>query len=156
MKEKSRLWFMAVLVTFLDMLSKLLVKHFLLLGERNFVISHFFSLTYVKNTGVAWSLFQGNTLFIIIFTVVILIGLVYYLFHHRCSFLEQIGYGMILGGAMGNLFDRIVYRYVIDFLDFYILGYDYPVFNLADMAIVVGVILLIIQTFRGDKDETYC
>ena len=61
------------------------------------------------------------------------------------SKIENLSYGMIIGGIIGNLFDRIFYNYVIDFLDFKIFGYDYPIFNLADTFIVIGVILLVIN-----------
>ena len=66
------------------------------------------------------------------------------------SKLELFGYSLILGGAIGNLYDRIVYGYVIDFLDFYIFKYDYPVFNVADIAIVIGTLLLVIAIFKGE------
>ena len=60
---------------------------------------------------------------------------------------------MLIGGILGNLFDRIIYGYVIDYLDFYILGYNYPVFNIADMCIVISVFLIIIDTIRGGFNE---
>ena len=64
------------------------------------------------------------------------------------SLIEKIGYSMILGGAIGNFLDRVIYGYVIDFLDFNIFGYEYPIFNLADSFILIGVILLVIYTWR--------
>ena len=63
----------------------------------------------------------------------------------------KIGYGLILGGAIGNFIDRIVYGYVIDFIDIDIFGWNYPIFNLADMFIVVGVILVMIDAWRCKK-----
>lgn len=151
--KKYKLFLIAVIITFIDMLSKILVKRFLLLGERHDIITNIFYLTYVKNTGAAFSILNNNTLFLIMITMIILIVLIYYLMHHELKKFEIIGYGLILGGAFGNLFDRVFYGYVIDFIDVYIFGYDYPVFNLADIAIVIGVILLVIQMFRGDKSE---
>ena len=67
--------------------------------------------------------------------------------------IESISYGMIIGGIIGNLFDRIIYSYVIDFLDFRIFGYHYPVFNLADSFIVIGIIMMIILTIRKEYHE---
>ena len=70
----------------------------------------------------------------------------------------MVGYSFIIGGAIGNLIDRIMYGYVVDFLDFKIFGYNYPIFNLADTFIVVGMFILIIISFRevGDKDGISC
>ena len=65
----------------------------------------------------------------------------------------SIYYGMLIGGIVGNLIDRLVFGYVIDYLDFYIFGYNYPIFNLADVLIVISVILIIIFSFKG-KNET--
>ena len=78
-----------------------------------------------------------------------------YAFIAQVAKYENKGYSFILGGAVGNLIDRIMYGYVIDFLDFKIFGYDYPIFNLADTFIVVGVFILIVSSFRevGDKNE---
>ena len=82
-------------------------------------------------------------------------GIVLYVYKNKPKYkLEKIAYSLILGGAIGNFLDRIVYGYVIDFLDFYIFGYNYPIFNLADTFIVLGVLLLIIYVWRysdGDK-----
>lgn len=153
-QSKYKLWLVAVIVTFIDMLSKVLVKNFILLGEKVSIIPKVFYLTYVKNTGAAWSIFQNKTIFIIIFTTIVIAFLIYYLIRQNLNSIEMIGYGMVLGGAVGNLFDRIFYGYVIDFIDIYIFGYDYPVFNIADIAIVVGVIVLLIGMLRSEKNET--
>ena len=66
---------------------------------------------------------------------------------------EQFAYGMIIGGILGNFFDRLIYGYVIDFLDFKIFSYNYPIFNFADSFIVIGIIILIIIEIRKDKNE---
>jgi len=152
-KSKFRLYFIAVLVIFIDMLVKVIVKNNLLLGQRNTIIKDIFYFTYVKNTGAAWSILENNTFLIVAITLIILIGLVYYIMKHNLDKYEVLGYGLILGGAIGNLLDRILYGYVVDFIDIIIFGYDYPVFNIADIAIVVGVIILFIGMFRGDKNE---
>ena len=152
-KSKIRLYFLSVFVTFIDMLFKIIVKNNLLLGKRNVIIEDIFYLTYVKNTGAAWSIFKNSTMFIIIVTIFIIIGLVYYIMKNSLDKYETIGYGIILGGAFGNLLDRVLYGYVVDYIDIMIFGYDYPIFNIADIAIVVGVIILFIGMFRGEKNE---
>ena len=67
--------------------------------------------------------------------------------------IDAITYGLLLGGICGNFFDRIVYGYVVDFLDFKIFSYDFPVFNIADVLIVVSVVIMTVLYVRGDKDE---
>jgi signal peptidase II len=151
--KNNILYLIAVLITFIDMLSKIIINHLLLLGEKVTIIKGILDITYVRNTGAAWSIFENNTLFIIIITVIFLGGFVYYSFKNDFNKLETFGYGMVVGGAFGNLLDRIRLGYVIDFIDINIFGYDYPVFNIADIAIVVGVIILLVGMFRGEKSE---
>ena len=153
MAKYNKLIITSLGVLLIDMLSNVLIKHFILLGIRIKIIKGFLYITYVKNTGAAFSIFRNNTLFLIILSIVI-IGLLFYYLSKKIylSKLENISYGLILGGAIGNLFDRIIYGYVIDFIDIYIFKFDYPVFNIADMAIVIGVIILIIDLFRGEKN----
>ena len=82
-------------------------------------------------------------------SLVIISFIIYYICKNKPkSNFEKISYSMILGGAIGNLIDRIIYGYVVDFLDFNVFGYDYPIFNLADSFILIGVILLVIWTWR--------
>lgn len=133
----------------IDIISKIIVSNLMNVNESIMVIKDFFCITYVRNTGAAWSIFAGERLGLIVVSLIIICFIVYYIFKNKPeSRLENIGYGMILGGSFGNLFDRIIYGYVIDFLDVYIFGYDYPIFNLADSFIFVGVILIIISTWR--------
>ena len=153
MEKYNKLIIISLGVLLIDMLSKVLIKHFILLGIRIKIIKGFLYITYVKNTGAAFSIFRNNTIFLIILSILV-IGLLFYYLNkkEKITKLENISYGLILGGAIGNLFDRILYGYVIDFIDIYIFKYDYPVFNIADMAIVIGVIILVIDLFRGEKD----
>lgn len=137
-----------------DIVSKLVVSNLMDVYDSVIIIKDFFYITYVRNTGAAWSIFSGETLGIVIVSLMIILGIIYYIFKNNPeSKLEKLGYGMILGGAIGNLFDRIIYGYVIDFFDFYIFGYDYPIFNLADSFIFVGVIILIIYTWRCSDEN---
>jgi len=152
-KNRTRLFLIIVFVVFIDMLSKVIVKNNILLGEDISIINNFLEFTYVKNTGAAFSMFSDSTFLLIVVSIIILGGLVYYALVKCNNRLENISFGMIIGGAIGNLFDRVVYGYVIDFIDVNIFGYDYPVFNIADMAIVLGVLLLFISILRGDKNE---
>ena len=133
----------------IDIVSKLIVSNLMDVYDSIIIIKDFFYITYVRNTGAAWSIFAEETLGIMIVSLLIILGIIYYIFKNKPeSRLEKLGYGLILGGALGNLFDRVIYGYVIDFFDFYIFGYDYPIFNLADSFIFVGVIILVIYTWR--------
>jgi signal peptidase II len=133
----------------IDIVSKLVVSNLMNVYDSIVIIKNFFYISYVRNTGAAWSIFSNNTWFVILISLLIIGGIIIYILKNKPkSKLEKVGYSMILGGALGNLIDRVIYGYVIDFLDFYIFGYDYPIFNLADTFIVIGVILLLIYTWR--------
>lgn len=139
----------------LDVISKLVVKHYLLLNQSKVIIKDFFSLTYVKNSGAAFSILDDNTFLVVIVSLIIILVLARYVYKNKdAKKIEKVAYSLILGGAIGNLIDRIFNGYVVDFLDFIFFGYNYPIFNLADTFIVIGVILLIIDMVRcknGDK-----
>lgn len=136
----------------LDIGSKFLVSRIFILNESKTIIDNFLNITYVRNTGAAWSILDNNTWIVTVISLLIIIGIIYYVYRNRTSKkILKIGYGLILGGAIGNFIDRIVYGYVIDFIDIDIFGWNYPIFNLADMFIVVGVILVMIDAWRCKK-----
>lgn len=133
----------------IDIIVKLFVKNKLALQQSIKIIDNFFYITYVKNTGAAWSILSGEQTFLIIFSLVVIIAILIYLYKKKIyTKLEIIGYGLLISGAIGNLIDRIVYGYVIDYLNFYIFNYDFPVFNIADSCIVIGIMLLFISSWR--------
>ena len=122
------------------------------MNESKTIIDNFLNITYVRNTGAAWSILDNNTWMVTVISLLIIIGIIYYVYRNRVSKkILKIGYGLILGGAIGNFIDRIVYGYVIDFIDIDIFGWNYPIFNLADMFIVGGVILVMIDAWRCKK-----
>lgn len=136
----------------LDIGSKFLVSKIFILNESKTIIDNFLNITYVRNTGAAWSILDNNTWIVTVISLLIIIGIIYYVYRNRVSKkILKIGYGLIFGGAIGNFIDRIVYEYVIDFIDIDIFGWNYPIFNLADMFIVVGVILVMIDAWRCKK-----
>jgi signal peptidase II len=113
----------------------------------------FFNLVYVRNTGSAFGMFTslGNLFFIVVASVAVLI----------VSFLivrtreGRFGLSLILGGAAGNMADRLVHGYVVDFLDFHAAGRHWPAFNVADSALTVGIILLLLGSFfHGSRERT--
>ena len=132
-----------------DVISKIIVIKSLDIGQSVTVINNFFNITYVRNTGVAWSLLNNKQILILIVSFLIILGIIFYIFKNRPkNIYEKLAYSMILSGAIGNFIDRIIHNGVIDFLDFNIFGYDYPIFNLADCFVVIGVIILIIVAWR--------
>lgn len=150
------LYVIAIIVFLVDLFSKFLIVDLFKYNKSVTIIKSFFYINYVKNRGGAFSMLDGNVLFIIIVTIVIFFFIFKYLMGRNLNLLEKWGYGLIIGGAFGNLFDRVVYGYVIDFLDFYIFKYDFPVFNIADCGIVIGVLLIILYSVKfedGDKVE---
>jgi len=126
-----------------DQLSKLWIRSNLAIGESLFEVG-VFRLTYVRNTGAAFGLFQGQSLPLTIVTLVGVAALLLYVFffYRKLPFLNnrlgKLALGLVLGGTVGNLIDRIYLGHVTDFIDFSI----WPAFNIADSAIVVGVIML--------------
>lgn len=132
-----------------DFVSKLIVNTFMNVRDSIPVIKDFFYISYFRNTGGAWSILNNHTWLLTVISLIIIILLIYYVYKNKPkNKLETFGYSMILGGSVGNLIDRIIYGYVIDFLDFNIFGYNYPIFNFADVFIVLGVLCLIIYNWR--------
>ena len=116
------------------------------------VIRGFFRITYTCNDGAAFSILKGKRVFFIIMTIIVVFFIVYYLLKNEVYWVEKYSLLLIISGAVGNLIDRIMYGYVIDFLDFIIFGYDFPVFNIADSFITIGAIGLIISILFLNKE----
>ena len=144
----------SIICILIDQVTKLIITSNFKLNASISLIDNFFNLTYVRNEGAAWSIFSGNRLFLILIGILSIILIYHFLIKNKSlKKLEIFIYGLLLGGIVGNLIDRIVFGYVIDFLDFLILGYNFPIFNLADTFIVISVFLLIIDIVRGETNE---
>ncbi|MGI6509449.1 MAG: signal peptidase II [Erysipelotrichaceae bacterium] len=142
-----------MLLVLVDQSSKIVMKAISKIHPESFtVIKDFFYITYAENTGAAFSILRGQRWFFVTMALIVSVLIIYYIIKHKPKTLEKISLQLILAGAIGNVIDRVVYGYVIDFLDFYIFGYDFPVFNIADSCITIGAILLIItELFIEDK-----
>ena len=138
---------------FIDLLSKLILSKVLELGKSIKVIKNFLYITLCHNDGAAFSILRDKQILLIIITVIALFFIYKMMNKEDLSKYDSFAFSMITGGILGNLLDRIAYNYVIDFIDFKIFGYDFPVFNLADTFIVIGVILLIIKTIKESINE---
>ena len=139
----------------IDIVSKIIIDKYMMVEGSIKLVNNFIYITYVRNTGAAWSILASNTYLVVAVSFFIIVALIVYLYKNRPkSKLEKVAYSLILGGAFGNFFNRLVCGYVIDFIDVKIFKYDYPIFNFADTFIVIGVILLIIYTWRcGNGDS---
>ena len=123
------------------------------------IVPGFLSLIYAKNEGVAFSLLSGNRIFIIMLSLILIFALIYILYKDHLSkndnsLLTSVSYGLLFGGIFGNLFDRVLRGYVIDYIAINIFGHSLPIFNLADIGITIGVILMFIDViFDKEKNK---
>lgn len=120
------------------------------------LIPNFISFIYAENEGVAFSMLSGNRLFIILITILLLGILIYMLEKEHVNSKQNLklvvlSYGFLFGGILGNLVDRIIKGVVVDYVSLNIFGYHFPIFNLADLFITLGVILLVIKTLKEEK-----
>ena len=138
----------------LDQLSKNFIVNHFALGESKEVITNFFSISSHRNRGAAWGILQDSRIFFLIITILFIAVLSYYLFKQKntLSTFDKGTFALIYGGAIGNFIDRLTRHEVVDFLDFKIFGYDFPIFNLADCFICVGVLFLLLKIYK-DEDN---
>ena len=143
-----------LLCVLIDQIIKIIVMGTMSIHTSIPVIDNFFSLTYVENDGAAWSIFSGNRVFLVIISIIALFLVYFYIFKNQnIKKFEFVNYSILIGGIFGNLLDRIKFGKVIDYLDFKVFGYNFPVFNFADICIVVSVILLLIYCIK-DRSES--
>jgi signal peptidase II len=156
-KPTFRIGVVALLVLALDQLTKQAVIRNMYLWQEKVVVEGFFKLVHYANTGAAWSMFMGNNR--VLACVALLALLILFLSRHYFdahTLMGQVSLGLIFGGILGNLLDRILVKHVTDFLYFYVerrgggeLGF--PAFNVADSAICIGVGLIFILSWKNEK-----
>lgn len=139
-----------VFIVLIDQIFKALVNKFMGLGETVSLVPGLVDLTYVRNTGAAFSLFVGFSPYLVVVGLVVVAVVAY--FHHRLTpknLVAHTALAFIMGGSIGNLVDRIFLSYVIDYIDFRF----WPVFNFADIMINVGVVIFLLFVFEEEKEE---
>ena len=146
------LWLgIALVVVLLDQVSKIMMSQFLLYGQSE-AITSYFNLVMVYNKGAAFSFLSDQPgwqrYFFTAVSVIASLFILWMLRRHPTQRLFCWALALILGGAVGNLIDRVAYGHVIDFLDFHVGGWHWPAFNVADSAITVGAILFVLDEFR--------
>jgi signal peptidase II len=158
LETEKKIALLAGVIVLLDQLTKMLVLNTLAYGrDERVIIDGFFKFVHWGNTGAAWSMFHGNNEFLAIVSLVALLVLFLYRRHFDTrTLIGQVSLGLIFGGIVGNLIDRLFRGHVIDFIYFYLQqrgGREagFPAFNIADMAICTGVGLLFILSWRQES-----
>lgn len=147
-------YIIALLAVLADQWTKWLIVKNMELGERITVIENFLYITSHRNRGAAWGILQGQMWFFYVITVIVIIAIIYYLKKSKMeSPLFKFSLALMLGGAIGNFIDRVFRQEVVDFVHTYPFGYNFPIFNIADSALVIGVAILIIYMLLEEKKE---
>jgi len=145
-------YLLALVILAFDQIFKYLVHHLMSFGQSVPIYSNFLKLTYVRNTGAAFSLFVGFSSYLIVIGIAVVIAVIF--FHHKLSkknYWMQVSLAFVLGGSLGNLLDRIFRSYVIDYVDITV----WPVFNFADIMINIGVIMIAMKMFEKEAEEIH-
>ncbi len=152
-KRKILLFLLVPLLIVIDQLTKYFAEVSLLEGHSVSIIDNFFYFTLIYNTGAAWSSFSNSRWLLVGISTITAIGfsIYYFKYQKKRSVFGNISIILIVGGALGNWIDRVFYGRVVDFLDFYIFGYNFPVFNFADICVVCGTIALILFMYIDEK-----
>ncbi|WLT06731.1 signal peptidase II [Gilliamella apis] len=151
-KDNGLYWLLLAVVIFvIDIASKFwIVKNFFLFESVNLL--PFFSITYVRNIGAAFSIFEGQRWILAAIAFIVSTVIVYMLYRNKNKQkLENFSLALILGGALGNLFDRLYHGFVVDFLDVNFGDWHYPTFNIADCAICLGIGVFILSNYVKPK-----
>ena len=149
----KKIYMYSLLFFKIDFFSKLIVKTNLKLFQSIEVIPNFFNITFVYNEGAAFSILEGKKILFILLGLLLIIGLVIFIRKEKLTKYKTLYYSLLIGGVLGNMFDRIFYPGVVDFFDFKLFTYDAPIFNVADSFIVIATILIIIEILGGKNEN---
>jgi len=153
-KYKEKIYSIACIFLIIDQIIKLLVRVKMNLLDSISIIPSFFSLYYVENEGAAFSILQNKTILLIVIGILCLYMIAKYIEkEQQYTKITLISLGIIIGGMIGNLIDRLLYQKVTDYLSFTIFDYNFPVFNLADIGITVGVVLFVLDNIIQEIKE---
>lgn len=146
--------FITLIILIGDQLTKFIIRTQMTLGESFAVVPKFLYITSHRNNGAAWGILSGKMTFFYIITIIVLIALiVFYIKEAKNNMLMQIAISLLFSGALGNFIDRISSGEVVDFIDTVIFGYDFPIFNIADASLTIGVVLLIIVLLKDQNQK---
>ncbi|EKU50392.1 signal peptidase II [Staphylococcus massiliensis] len=147
-----------LVILILDQITKFIVSSSMKIGDSFSVIPGFLHITSHRNDGAAWGILSGKMWFFYIVTLAVLVFLiVFFIKEGKYKPGMQLALSLLFAGALGNFIDRIIHGEVVDFIDTYIFGYDFPIFNVADSSLTIGVILILIMlaidAFHSKKEE---
>ena len=152
MKNNKKIAILLMICVFIVILIADLLTKYFTVGIDQEVVPGFFKFFYIENTGAAWNIFAGNQIGLLIISIIsIVLIVIYTIFEKTNSKLLYTSLGFILGGALGNMFDRIVFGYVRDFIKLEFI--NFPIFNIADIALTIGVILITIYLIISGVKE---
>ena len=143
----------SIIVFFIDLISKIRINSFLPFDKVITIIPGFFKLEKVYNTGISFGMLQDSQVLIILLSIVIFVFLLFMQKSFKLNVRNCIAFSLLYGGIVGNLFDRLIYQHVIDFLSFKFGSYSFPVFNIADTCICIGMFLLIIAIILKEDSK---
>ena len=148
----KRYYGLALFLILIDQFTKWFVVQTMTIGQSIEVIPGWLYWTSYRNKGAAWGMLEGQMYFFFAITLLVIIGLIYFM-HKEVNGYQLLGYsvGLLLAGAIGNFIDRLFRGEVVDFIDTYPFGYNFPIFNVADMALTFGVIFMIIAVLFEEK-----
>lgn len=150
----KKLTIFSVLFIAIDQIIKMFISNVISYQEEIEIIPHFFYITNVHNDGAAWSILSGNVLLLALLGVVALVCIYYFFLKDKTlSKLEIFLYSLLIGGIVGNFIDRIFLGYVVDYLGVILVNYYFPIFNFADIGIVISIFIMIILSM---KEELAC
>ncbi|KAF1678647.1 signal peptidase II [Staphylococcus hominis] len=139
----------AIVISIIDQLTKKIITATMNIGDSYEVIPHFLNITSHRNNGAAWGILSGKMGFFYIITLIILaVLIIFYIKETKYNAFMQVAISLLFAGALGNFIDRLFNGEVVDFIDTNIFGYDFPIFNIADSSLTIGVIFVIIALVK--------
>ncbi len=140
----------SIILMLIDQISKKIIELNYDIGDSREIIKNFFYITSHRNRGAAWGILQNSRYLFLFITILFLLLLFFYIYKNKVvlKINDYVIFSLIIGGALGNFLDRIIKGEVVDFLDFHIFGYDFPIFNLADTFICLGIFLLALKIYK--------
>lgn len=146
--------FVVIFILVIDQITKWIIASSMKIGDSYEVIPNFLNITSHRNNGAAWGILSGKMFFFYIITVIILIILVlFFIKEAKYNLFMQLAVSLLFVGALGNFIDRLFNGEVVDFIDTNIFGYDFPIFNIADSSLTIGVILIIIALLKDTTNK---
>ena len=139
----------AIVILIIDQLTKKIITAIMNIGDSYEVIPHFLNITSHRNNGAAWGILSGKMGFFYIITLIILaVLIIFYIKETKYNEFMKVAISLLFAGALGNFIDRLFNGEVVDFIDTNIFGYDFPIFNIADSSLTIGVIFVIIALVK--------